>query len=58
MTFFDEEDDTASISTQYCFVTTLFIYALLDKVAECNEVIVAKIARQDYPLNWYLLVLS
>ncbi|OAX44518.1 ARM repeat-containing protein [Rhizopogon vinicolor AM-OR11-026] len=23
-----------------------------DTVAECNEVIVAKIARQDYPLNW------
>lgn len=23
-----------------------------DTIAECNEVIVAKIARQDYPMNW------
>lgn len=27
-----------------------------DTIAECNEVIVAKIARQDYPANWPLLL--
>lgn len=27
-----------------------------DTIAECNEVIVAKIARQDYPVNWPLLL--
>jgi hypothetical protein len=30
----------------------LLTYDWLDKIAECNEVIVAKIARQDYPVNW------
>jgi hypothetical protein len=56
MTFLDEDDDTASISSQHRFATT--IYTSLNKIAECNEVIVGKIARQDYPMNWYLLMLS
>ncbi|KAG1752648.1 ARM repeat-containing protein [Suillus paluster] len=27
-----------------------------DTIAECNEIIVAKIARQDYPMNWSSLL--
>jgi hypothetical protein len=28
------------------------VYTLPHQIAECNELVVAKIARLDFPLNW------
>lgn len=46
--------------------TTLFVHPQLlpcptnppQQIAECNELIVAKIARMDYPHNWYVWTYS
>jgi len=53
MTFLHEEDD---LVRKVYFQSIHSLFQLCLQIAECNEVIVAKIARLDYPHNWYALL--
>jgi hypothetical protein len=45
----DEADDTASLLKH-----TASRNSPKQQIAECNEVVVSKLARTDYPNSWYL----
>ncbi|CCM04790.1 uncharacterized protein FIBRA_06983 [Fibroporia radiculosa] len=52
----DEPDDVVSVSGSVERLQVILILMVLLKIADCNEYIIGRIARHDFPLNWPNLV--
>lgn len=54
MTLLDEEDDVVSFFVLKNHEMFKIGITVTFEIAECNEFIVSKIARSDFPGNWYM----